>query len=294
MQITESLKDHLNQELSQRLEEKIEIFDFAKLHGGSVNYSFLLRTNKKAFFMKLNDALAFPNMFALEVDGLDAIKKTKTLNVPDSILEGKFNEMSYLVLDFIESRQTGSAFWENFGKELANLHQNTQKEFGLGYSNYVGSLKQGNSVTDSWSEFFGNNRIMTQAKMAYDNGRIDFSLMRDLEHLSQKSSQYFPTSEASLLHGDLWSGNFMVGKEGLPVVIDPAIYYGNREMDIAMSMLFGGFNKRFYDVYNEVNPLDKNWEERIDLCNAYPLLVHVNLFGASYAQRLKSAIKRYL
>ena len=294
MLISEALISHLNIELSKYLGERILILDYTKLHGGSVNYSFLLKTNKRPFFIKLNNANAFPKMFELEVKGLKQIENSESLTTPVKVLQGSFGIVSYLVLEFIESGKESLNFWESFGVGLANLHKLKQKDFGLSYSNYIGSLHQLNPLTEEWSAFFGNHRILNQAQIAYDNKRIGLELLRKLESLILKIDTIFPKSTPSLLHGDLWSGNFIVNKESLPVVLDPAIHYGNREMDLSMSLLFGGFNKRFYEAYDEAYPLQEGWEERVDLCNTYPLLVHVNLFGASYAKRLEGMIKRYL
>lgn len=294
MQITESLKSHLNHKLSSLLGQKVVIQTYTKLHGGSVNYSYQIETNREPFFIKLNRADSFPNMFGLEQLGLHTIEESNTLEVPRIIAEGECEGIAYLILEFIETGKETNSFWEKFGRQLAALHQIKEKQFGLAYSNYIGSLPQSNELTEDWSTFFGQQRIMSQAKMAFDSARIDQSLLSQLESIINNLNNLFPLATPSLLHGDLWSGNFMVHANGNPIVIDPAIYFGNREMDLAMSLLFGGFQKRFYDAYQEVYPLSKAWETRVDLCNVYPLLVHVNLFGASYAQRLKSAIKRYL
>jgi fructosamine-3-kinase len=131
---------------------------------------------------------------------------------------------------------------------------------------------------------------MEQQRQAYDKGRLDKTLSDQLEKLYPKLESFFPTEEPSLLHGDLWSGNYLVN-DGKPCFMDPAVYYGHREVDIAMSLLFGGFGKEMYEVYNDYFPLEKGWEKRVDVANLYPLMVHVNLFGASYSQRVKSILK---
>jgi fructosamine-3-kinase len=294
MQISSSLKHHLNKKLSLYFGKQIEINRISKMHGGSVNYSYLLKTNAKNFFIKLNDAKRFPKMFELEVLGLQQIDSTNTLETPGLVIEGCHDSIAYLVLELIDTGKETKNFWELFGSQLAKLHKNKHAQFGLNYSNYIGSLPQQNTNSLSWTKFFGEQRLLAQSKLAFDNGRIDLFLLKDIELIIKKLDSLFPDSSPSLLHGDLWSGNFLIGKNEQPVVIDPAIYYGNREMDIAMTLLFGGFNKKFYDSYQNIYPLSPNWEERIDLCNIYPLLVHVNLYGASYAKRLKNVINRYL
>ena len=233
-------------------------------------------------------------MFELEQRGLELIASTRTIGVPNVLLQGEFESYSFLILEFIENGRKTNSFWEQFGKQIAALHQNKSIAFGLPYDNFIGSIKQSNKQTDNWVDFFASQRLEAQLKIAFDQGLVDDSLKDEVEKLIKRLPKLIPNCTASLLHGDLWSGNFMANKASSPTVFDPAVYFGNREMDIAMSMLFGGFNKRFYDSYNSVYPLSKGWDQRIDLCNAYPLLVHVNLFGASYARRLKSTIKKYL
>lgn len=294
MQVSKSLINHLNLKLSDALEQSIRIINVEKLHGGSVNYSFKLQANSQSFFIKINKANSHPFIFDLELKGLQKLASTNTLKVPRFILKGDFENTAYFVLELVEQGVESPSFWESFGYQLAALHQNSESHFGLAYQNYMGSLAQINTPTDSWASFFGNHRIKMQAEMAYAKRLIDSTLLKQIEGLTARMDLLFPKTNPALLHGDLWSGNFMANTKQQAVVFDPAVYYGNREMDLAMSLLFGGFDKRFYEAYNEYFPLEKGWEERVDLCNIYPLLVHVNLFGAAYSKRLKSALKKYL
>ena len=180
-----------------------------------------------------------------------------------------------------------------FGKQLAQLHQNTNTSFGLEESNYIGSLLQQNNLHNNWIDFFINERLKPQIKLARDNGKIDLSTITKFERLYTKLDEIFPEEPPALLHGDLWSGNFMVDEKGGPVIIDPAVYFGHREMDIAMTKLFGGFNQQLYQSYNEHFPLEKGWEQRVDICNLYPLMVHVNLFGGGYLEQVKSILNKF-
>lgn len=136
-------------------------------------------------------------------------------------------------------------------------------------------------------------RLQPLVKLAYDSGLLDGQDARRMEILYKKLPEILPVEPPSLIHGDLWSGNYMVGNDGNPCIIDPAVYYGHREMDIAMSKLFGGFSPEFYRAYNEEYPMVKGWEKRVELNQLYPLLVHVNLFGEGYNRQVRQILKDY-
>ena len=180
-------------------------------------------------------------------------------------------------------------FWENFGRDLSYLHQNSNSLFGLDHDNFIGSLVQKNQYHSTWIDFFIHQRIKPQLLL----GNFSSDFLRSCDKLFVKIEDLFSNEPSSLLHGDLWSGNFLSNNER-PVLIDPSVYFGCREMDISMTKLFGGFDQRFYDSYNENFPLYEGWEERIDICNLYPLLVHVNLFGGSYYNQTKNIIDSFV
>ena len=170
------------------------------------------------------------------------------------------------------------------------MHKQTDEKFGLDFDNYIGTLPQNNTQDKNWVDFFIRNRLLAQL----DVGNYSLSVRQDFEKLFKKLPDLFPNEKPAILHGDLWSGNFLVKDRETPVLIDPAIYFGNREMDIAMCKLFGGFHADFYASYNEEFPLESDWEERINLCNLYPLLVHVNLFGGGYLNQVKNILSYYV
>ena len=170
------------------------------------------------------------------------------------------------------------------------MHQQTHPKFGLEFDNYIGSLQQSNEQNKNWDDFFIQKRLQAQLSI----GDFTANILSDFDKLFQKIPNIFPAEKTALLHGDLWSGNFLAKGGDTPTLIDPAIYYGNREMDIAMSKLFGGFNSDFYFAYNESYPLENGWEERIQICNLYPLLVHVNLFGGGYINQVKNILSYYV
>jgi len=173
------------------------------------------------------------------------------------------------------------------------LHRHTGKQFGLKHDNYIGSLKQYNDQHDRWVDFFREQRLLVQMEMAAGSGLLPGHVKAAFEQLFKRLDDIFPEEPPSLIHGDLWSGNYMVDEKGDACIIDPAVYYGFREMDIGMSRLFGVFGSEFYDAYNETWPMEPGWRERIEICNLYPLMVHVNLFGAGYMGSVESILSRY-
>lgn len=271
-----------------------EISSIHTVGGGSINDAYQLKTNKGNYFLKVNDANAYPNMFEREQGGLQLLSQPKVIRVPEVIQTGVIGKSSFLLMEFIEEGRKGADFWETFANQLADLHRNSNDYFGLDQNNYMGSLPQDNSQSKSWGEFFVTRRIEPTVKMSRDLNRLSEEMVRKFDRFYATLEDFFPKEKPSLIHGDLWSGNYMADKEGNPVIYDPAVYYGHREMDIAMTQLFGGCSAEFYEHYNEVFPMEKGWEERMDVANLYPLLVHVVLFGGGYARQVESILRRFI
>src|SRR5688572_23542761 len=286
----ESMNDVLATEIGKKVDETIQIQKVIPLTGGSINTALQLITNKGTFFAKYNDHNKYKGMFELEARNLDMLAATRTLRTPNIIAHFTYEDLDFLVLEFVEAGSPHYEFWSDLGFGLAHLHKNKGQKFGLDYDNYVGSLHQQNTPTEKWSEFFIHYRLNPMVKKAYDSGKADAHLVEKFESLYRRIPEIFPNEAPSLLHGDLWSGNVMSTVDGDPLVYDPAVYYGHREMDIAMSKLFGGFESEFYEAYNEVYPLEPDWEHRVQICNLYPLLLHVNLFVGSYIQSVKNIV----
>lgn len=261
--------------------------------GGDINRAFIIKTGKSAYFLKFNDAKRYPSMFKAEAEGLRLLSKNGTPRIPEVIATGENDCHSWLLLEFIEKGSPGSHFWESFGQQLACLHRHSHHAFGLDHANYIGSLPQSNTYHQSWCSFFVEERIQPQLRMASNSRFIDKSLNGHFERMFLRLPEIFPTEPPALLHGDLWSGNFLCDNQGNPCLIDPAVYFGFREMDLAMTRLFGGFSPEFYREYQAVFPLEPGWEMRFDICNLYPLLVHVNLFGGGYVQSVKQVVSRF-
>jgi fructosamine-3-kinase len=289
-----SLQKEIEVVLRHKGYEETSIQAIHTVSGSSVNASYHIKTKTHSFFVKSNQKEAFPDLFEKEKSGLVLLASKSTLRVPQPIHSGSDHKSSFLIMEFIEKGSPTSNFWEVFAQGLAQMHRQSASFFGLSEDNYIGSLPQSNKTHSDWPSFFIEERLEKQHHLARDQYLIDTPTSSMLDALYFKLDQYFPREQAAFLHGDLWSGNFMCDRDGMPAIMDPAVYFGHREMDIAMSHLFGGFNAHFYAAYNELFPLESGWEERIDLCNLYPLLVHVNLFGAAYSQRLKSVLKRFV
>jgi protein-ribulosamine 3-kinase len=261
--------------------------------GGSINEAYRLDGNDGSrYFLKLNDAQHLP-MFIAEAEGLNAIAATNTLHVPRPIAHGSAGRKSYLVLEYLELSSRGDA--NLLGEKLAALHQCTGVQFGFARDNFIGTTPQPNNRETSWIDFWRERRLGFQLQLAESNGyggQLQSLGKNLLDKLPSFFSGYIP--QASLLHGDLWNGNHAFLSNGTPTIFDPAVYYGDRECDLAMTELFGGYSANFYASYRAAYPLDSGYPTRRDLYNLYHILNHVNLFGGGYAGQAEQMMKRLL
>jgi fructosamine-3-kinase len=279
--------------LNASSDHKIDITGSKPLAGGDINRAYAIETNRGTWFMKFNSRNRYPGMFEAEARGLRLLHDAGEIRIPGVAGSGSAGDHAFLLLEHIPSSMKQHDFWTNFGTALAKLHQHHGDAFGLDHDNYIGSLPQSNRNHDSWVDFFTGERLSPQLKRARDAGLADRGLTAKMERLFGKLGEIFPEEPPSLIHGDLWNGNYMVDDRGEACLIDPAVYYGHREMDIGMSKLFGGFSEEFYRAYNAEYPMEKGWEERVDICNLYPLLVHVNLFGRGYVGSVESILRSF-
>lgn len=258
------------------------------LHGGDINRAALIRSGKTNWFVKYrNNAPA--GMFEAEALALEKISATGCIRVPEAIAWGVDDDTSWLVLEYLELTSSGPATL--LGEQLAALHEISADSFGWSHNNYIGITPQLNQQTDNWSEFWRDYRLKPQLAMAQAAGfgsRLVDRGDRLLASLGQLLQDHDPA--ASLLHGDLWAGNKAYTPAGLPVIFDPASYYGDRETDIAMTELFGGFEQAFYAAYQSHSPLPDGYPLRRELYNLYHMLNHLNLFGTGYLSRCESII----
>jgi fructosamine-3-kinase len=299
--------------------------DTTPVGGGSINEAYRLEgTDGVRYFLKLNDAQHLP-MFVAEAEGLNAIVATNTILVPHHIAHGSTDVQSYLVLEHLELSSRGDAAL--LGEQLAALHcftsdrakviprsaeevnsghsrpecsatpfhGRTSSQFGFSQDNFIGTTAQPNAWTDDWVTFWREQRLGFQLRLAAQNG-YGGQLQRLGEKLLDALPAFFAgyTPQPSLLHGDLWSGNHAFLSDGTPAIFDPAAYYGDRECDLAMTELFGGYAANFYAAYRTAYPLDAGYATRRALYNLYHILNHANLFGGGYARQAEQMIQRLL
>ena len=269
-------------------------FEFAShvpTSGGYINQTLRMEgKDGRRFFLKLNEIRKYP-VLQSELAGLATIAATRTLRVPSVIAHGTTDLHSYLVLEYLELQSHGDA--RNLGEQLASMHRFTSDRFGFAHDNHIGATVQPNAWMDDWIAFLNERRIGFQLRLAKQNG-LGLQDLGDrlLKALPDFFSGYKPVP--SLLHGDLWRGNHAYLPDGTPVIFDPAVYYGDRECDIAMTELFGGFSKDFYAAYRASFPLDAGYAARRDLYNLYHILNHANMFGGSYINQSEQMMKKLL
>jgi len=239
-------------------------------------------------FVKYMDAAPL-DFFESEAEGLAYLSQVSNVRTPKVLAHGR----CFLVLEYIRQNQLSSDFWEQLGLQLGSIHTLTRDQFGFVNDNYCGRTRQINTLSDDGWHFFAEQRLMTLAEMAFDRRAAAIGDLQAMEALCLRLEELIPPQPASLLHGDLWSGNVHSNEDGLPVLIDPAVYFSWPEIDIAMTTLFGRFDQRFYEAYLDVHPLEQGWESRLELYNLYPLLNHLVLFGESYLPKVRDILARY-
>lgn len=278
--------------IAQTTEKPFEIEKSHPVSGGCINQGYAVSGNGLIYFVKINQANQ-EAMFAAEALGLKQIHATKTIRVPEPICWGIAEKSSYLVLEWLEFGGGNSQSWEKMGQNLAHLHQvSLSDRFGWHCNNTIGSTPQINTISNNWADFFAHQRIGYQLRLAKERGGNFPDEDQVIPAISEILSQHQP--HPSLVHGDLWSGNAAITVDGEPVILDPATYWGDREVDLAMTELFGGFPAAFYRGYNDVFPLDAGYQQRKTLYNLYHILNHFNLFGGGYASQANRMLQEIL
>lgn len=264
------------------------------LGGGCINAAVLLEGRPDRYFVKLNDSTGL-GMFAAEAAGLAELARAGALRVPRPVCHGTAEGRAFLVLEYLELGPAGANAQERLGRGLAALHRTTRLHYGWDRDNTIGSTPQRNRPHDRWPDFWREERLGVQLRLAEQNG-YGGPLLAKGERLNEAVESLLGDRDppASLLHGDLWSGNAGATGDGEPVIFDPAVYYGDREADLAMTELFGGFGPRFYAAYREAWPLDSGYEIRRTLYNLYHVLNHLNLFGGGYLAQAERLMDRLL
>ena len=275
-----------------------ELAGIKPVAGGDINEAFLLTmSDGSQAFLKVNTK-SNAVFFKSEMEGLQAIGDTKTIRVPQIYETGIQEDSSWLLMEFIQAAPAKKDYWERFGIQLAQMHRADPSKYtpggryGFSRDNYIGAGLQVNRIQAGWVDFFRDCRLDIQFRRAYAYfSHPDRIAMQSLlDHLDQYLTE---PARPSLLHGDLWAGNFVTGPDGCACLIDPAVYVGNAEADLAMTELFGGFAPGFYDSYREANGFLPGYSDRRDLYNIYYLLNHLNLFGESYYHAVMRIARKY-
>ncbi|MBT3197590.1 MAG: fructosamine kinase family protein [Gammaproteobacteria bacterium] len=285
----------VTRQLANHYQSGLEYQSHQPLHGGDINQSFLLQTRQgEYFFIKLNKASRL-SMFEAESAALMAMQQTDTIRVPTPLLTGTVTPYAFLVLEFIEMSAATPASEAKLGHQLAAMHHVTATQFGWNRANTIGTTPQHNTLTSSWATFWREQRIAPQLQRAAHRRGGDTLQLRGellLSSIDKLLQAHHPAP--SMLHGDLWGGNWSTTPDGKPLLYDPALYYGDRETDLAMSELFGGFSSHFYQAYNEHYPLDEGYHRRKVCYNLYHILNHFNLFGGVYGQQAEQMVDTLL
>ena len=266
-----------------------KIIRMEALGGGCIHQSQIIYTSSgNSYFLKQNQSLP-PDMFQKEAQGLDVLRIQNGPIFPEVFLVGE----NYLLLEDLRPAPRCNDFWLIYGRQMAALHLVVEDRFGFQDDNYIGSNPQRNSWNDDGFDFFRECRILPQLNMADGRSLLNSEDVRKLGKLLDKFPDLLPAQPPSLLHGDLWSGNLITDSRGRPALIDPAVYYGWAEADLAMTDLFGSYPEEFYMSYQDVRPLDHGYRSRFPLYNLYHLLNHLNLFGRSYLPQIRNILNRY-
>lgn len=272
----------------------VKISKIRPISRGDISKAYLLESETERFFCKVNKGAQAFEMFQVEKSGIEAISKSKTIATPKILLCEKLEKAGFLLMEYIQPKKATSKEMELFGHQLAALHQFSGSEtFGWNADNFIGSLPQSNKEQSSWVKFYVQKRLLPQLRMANDLSLLSSNELPSEEQLLKTCQNLFPKIKPSLLHGDLWSGNYLISENGTPYLIDPAVYFGHNEVDIAMTALFGGFDSSFYNTYSEHFPKVGGEKERSEIYQLYYLLVHLNLFGSSYKSSVIRILKAY-
>lgn len=265
-----------------------EIKQVAAVSGGDINQAYRIDTAQQHYFLKVQ-VQQQSVFFDHEQEGLKLL--APAVRVPQIIASGEIAGDAYLLLEWLDLGQGDDA---DLGRAVARVHQQHAAQFGLAHDFIAGKLPKYNHWQNSWADFYIEQRLMVLDDLARRNHYWNDSRQQKLQQLCQRIRAYFATVPVtpSLLHGDLWAGNVNFLQDGTPVLLDPDVFYGDREMDLAMTQLFGGFSAAFYQAYNEVYPLRPNYEQRVAWYQTYYLMAHLNLFGETYGSALDRTLRQ--
>lgn len=305
--MTPELRQAVEQVVAEATGRPISVRESTPVGGGCINHAEIaLLDDGGRLFVKSNRGTTAAEMFAREAQGLEALAAPGAIRIPDAPVAGTAgtdDELAFLVMEAVPAGRPKAGFFEDFGRRFARLHRETARAadgeegaFGFHRDNFIGSTPQPNGWMDDWVAFFRTRRLGFQIELARERGLSDGALDSVMDRLLARLDILIqlPDEPACLLHGDLWSGNYMSDEDGEPVLIDPATYYGHREADLAMTELFGGFDHTFYRAYGEEWPLPPGSPDRRELYKLYHLLNHLNLFGRGYRDRCVEIARRFV
>lgn len=277
---------------------KEDSISIQEVRGGDIGRSYYVEANDREYFVKYRTDLS-SLVFQREAEGLALLRESGALAVPETYYAGEIpgKDGGIIVLEWIRSGPSRETTEEALGRGVAELHRRKSPSghFGLRNDNYIGLLPQPNGWCETWREFYLERRLLPMIKLAEERGRLPAERRRRLMRIADSLERWIPAgSEPSLLHGDLWHGNWLASDDGKPYLIDPAVFYGEREYEMAFTELFGGFSSRFYAAYEEVFPLSPDYGERRPLYQLYYLLVHLIMFGESYGSAVDRVLFRYV
>jgi fructosamine-3-kinase len=278
-----------------KIGDRTAVIQCKSVSGGDINSAYYVRSEYRSYFVKVNKNIP-PRFFQSEAAGLELLGKTNAVKVPNVyyVMEAEDGAYGLLLLEWIEGEKTEQTA-VLLGQAVATLHQCYSQHFGLAEDNYIGWLPQKNGLYENWIDYFTECRLLPQIQLAQQKGRMPTSRRNKLEKLLVSLERWLPQKcHPSLLHGDLWGGNWIVGAKGIPYLIDPSVFYGHYEFEIAFTELFGGFPNQFYAAYNEIQPLSPEYKERKELYQLFYLLVHLNLFGETYGYSVDRILQKYV
>lgn len=276
------------------INDHTEILQIKKVAGGEINKAFYVKTEKRPYFVKFNRDIN-GDFFHVEAEGLIKLKQSKAVRVPEiyGLYDNEHTKVRGILLQWISGEATNQTILE-LGKNVAKLHQTKGDYFGYKRDTYIGEILQENGKFTSWLEYFKKNRLGTQVGLAVKQGYMTKERRRSMEYIMDRLDQCIPEKvDPVLLHGDLWSGNWLVGESGNPYLIDPSVLYGHHELELAFTELFGGFPKTFYEQYHEITPIEEEYVNRKEIYQLFYLLVHLNVFGEMYGKQVDRVLNKY-
>lgn len=280
--------EHLSTEINEL------IVAVSPIPGGDINHAAHIQTEHNEYFIKWNDNPLALQMFLCESKSLNSIALANTISTPKVIKCSSIVGKAYLLLEYVSvSSSPSNADLFTFGTQLAELHKVNVNYFGFERDNYIGTLNQANTKSQHWDEFYISQRLQPQINLAKKQAYLSNTFQKTIDRFYSEISDLLEGMKPSLLHGDLWSGNYLISENGTGYLVDPASYYGHREVDLAMSELFGGFSPSFYEGYNNMFKISEDYTRRKEVYQLYYLLVHLNLFGKSYESSCESILSKF-